>query len=159
VVYAAENISDDAQAGQRLLDEGFDVRNVAITAEPTDLPSAPPRPATRAEIQVYEEMRLVIHARTAQAGLLVLGDYFYPGWAVSVDGQRATARRVNLFWRGVDLSAGDHTVVFQFEPMSLKIGLGLSGTAIIGLGALVLADVFGLLPAQKSRAKVAPLSD
>ncbi len=138
IVYATETIPDEEQAIQRLLDETFDLRNVAITSEPPGLPLADERPSTPAVILVYENRRIVIQANTTQPGLLVLGDSFYPAWDVLVDRQPAKLVRANLIWRGVALSPGNHVVEFHFFPKSLQAGLWLGGLGILGMIGLCL---------------------
>jgi uncharacterized membrane protein YfhO len=42
---------------------------------------------------------------------------------VYVDGKPAEIVRVNQILRGVLLPAGDHQVVFRFQPASLRLGI------------------------------------
>jgi hypothetical protein len=133
VVYAAELIVDEAQVVERLLDDSFDLRNVAVTAEPTGLPTVADRPATPAEIVSRSDTQVEIRAAAAQRGLLVLADQHYPGWQVSVDGQAAVLLRVNHVFRGVMLEPGDHEVIFRFEPSSLSTGGWLSAIGVVVL--------------------------
>ena len=133
VVYAAEHIPDDTQAVGRLLDESFDLRNVAVVADSLDLPSATDMPAGRADIVDYRETSITIHASARQPGLLVLGDQFHPGWKVSLDGQPSLVVRANHVMRGVVVPPGDHQVVFEFAPESLRLGgyLCLAGAVMV----------------------------
>ena len=140
VVHATEQIDDDARAINRLLDEEFDLRNVAITAEPTGLPYVADMPATQARIVTYEATRVEIEATTSQQGLLILGDQYHPGWRASVDGQPTPILRANHTLRGVILPPGAHRVTFEFAPTSLKTGMWISG---MGLALLVVLMIFG----------------
>jgi uncharacterized membrane protein YfhO len=63
----------------------------------------------------------------------VLADSYYPGWTVHVNGKDEIIRRANLFFRAVALPAGQHTVEFQYAPMSFKVGLIVSLATIICL--------------------------
>lgn len=140
VVYAAETLSDDAQMLSRVLDETFDIRHSALTIEDVGLPSTPPQLAQPATIESYADTRIVIRATAAQAGLLVLGDYDYPGWMATLDGQAVPIVRTNWLWRGVKLPPGEHTVVFQFTPASVRYGLGLSGVGVLLMLLLCVID-------------------
>ena len=62
-----------------------------------------------------------------------MSDAYYPGWTLTVDGRPAEILRANRAMRGVALPAGVHRLVFRYEPLSFRIGLGLS---LLGLGAL-----------------------
>jgi hypothetical protein len=137
VVYAAEVISDDAQATAHLLNTEFDLRNAAVSVKDLPLPPASELPATPAQITAYASTAITILARVRQDGLLVLSDQYYPGWRVYVDGQPAEIVRVNQIMRGVLLPAGEHQVVFRFQPDTLRLGLWLSLAGLllcIGLG-------------------------
>jgi len=133
VVYAAEHIPDDTETVSRLLDESFDLRNVAVVANPLDLPTKADIPASRAEIVDYQDTRVVVKASAVQRGLLILGDQFHPGWRAYLDGQPTTIIRVNYLLRGVVLPPGEHQVVFQFAPRSLRTGswLTLGGMVVL----------------------------
>ena len=69
-----------------------------------------------------------------QAGWLLLADTDYPGWVASVDGQPVLVRHGDLAFRAVAVPAGAHTVVFDYEPTSLRAGLVLT---LIGLGLVL----------------------
>jgi hypothetical protein len=142
VIYVTETVPDEQQALARLLDPAFDLSRVAITAGPPSQFLTDSAPATRATLLRYSDTEVEIAARLERRGLLVLGDYFYPGWNAYVDGQRAEVLRTNLLWRGVELAAGEHTIVFRYEPLSVTIGLGVSGVAFGLIGLLVAVDVF-----------------
>ena len=131
VGYAVEPIADDGQVIDRLLDETFDHRQVVITTDPVDLPIDPPQPIDRAEITTYEDTRVVIKATAMAPGLLVLGDQHYPGWQAYLNGQPAPIVRTNLLFRGVQVPPGEHEIVFEFVPQSLRVGLVISLSTLI----------------------------
>ena len=54
-----------------------------------------------------------------------------------VDGVRAPVLQVNGLFRGVYLPGGKHTIVFTYAPLSLTIGLLLSGLSALGCGAWI----------------------
>ena len=133
VVYAAEQIADDAGAVARLLDEDFPLRRTAVTADALPLPESSDRPFTPAQITEYGDTRVTVHANSAADGLLILGDQYHPGWHVTVDGSPAELLRVNHIMRGVLLPPGEHDVAFDFLPDSLRLGILL---AAIGLALM-----------------------
>ncbi|MFN8468011.1 MAG: YfhO family protein [Caldilineaceae bacterium] len=93
----------------------------------------------KAEIINYAAERVEIHTAGENPGLLVLADAFYPGWHASVDGHEVPIYPTNVLFRGVPVPAGDHSVVFTFEPAGWRLGL------IAGAVGLVLTVVLGLL--------------
>jgi hypothetical protein len=72
----------------------------------------------RATIVDYTDNRVRAIVDTDRAGLLVLHDIVYPGWVATVDGKVTPVLRTDLLFRGVEVPAGHHTVVFSFEPFS-----------------------------------------
>ena len=113
----------------------------------------------RSEALVYDSMRPLAQAASGSArirnhtcnrvvidvdnpdapGLLVLTDQHYPGWVARIEGKLVTVHRVNYCFRGVVVPKGRYTVVFSFEPRSLRNGLLLafSGLLIVASTALV----------------------
>lgn len=139
IVYAAEHVPQAAARVERLLDPTFPYRHKAIVPHPVALPSVVDKLADRASIAEYATTRVVVVARPTAQGLLILGDQYYPGWRATVDGQPVPIIPVNHIWRGVMLSPGEHVVVFEFKPRSLRWGL-LS--AALGLGLIVALGLF-----------------
>jgi hypothetical protein len=61
------------------------------------------------------------HAASEQ--LAVFSEVFYDkGWNAYVDGKQTPYAKVNYVLRGMMVPAGDHTIVFKFEPKSHAIG-------------------------------------
>jgi hypothetical protein len=103
----------------------------------------------RAWIQVLDE-NLVLPVKPAEIfdrrpnsmlisaegpGILVVSELNYPGWAVSVDGEKQEIETAAGVLRAVKLDAGSHEIEFVFKPGSILIGLVLS---IGGLFSMVL---------------------
>jgi uncharacterized membrane protein YfhO len=65
--------------------------------------------------------------------LLVLGDNYFPGWKAEVDGRPVAVERVDYLFRGVRVGAGEHTVVFRYEPLSWRVGWLVSLVSLVGL--------------------------
>jgi uncharacterized membrane protein YfhO len=85
----------------------------------------------------YEPERVEIAATLESPGWLVLTDTHYPGWTATINGQPAEILPVNIMFRGIELAAGENTIVFEFKPRSLQVGVWISGLAL-----LILAGAF-----------------
>lgn len=86
---------------------------------------APVRPvadaaAGKVRIVKYGRNSVTLDVESDAHGVLVLHDIYYPGWEVSVDGERRPMLRANLLFRGVEVPAGKHRVEFTFRPMSME---------------------------------------
>jgi hypothetical protein len=70
-------------------------------------------------------------------GYAVLGDAWFPGWQVEVDGVRAEPLRAFGFLRAVAVTAGRHRVEWAYRPWSFRAGAAISLVALLlALGAL-----------------------
>jgi Bacterial membrane protein YfhO len=77
------------------------------------------RGSNYAQIVSWRSGRVEVEVDSAQPGVLVLHDAYYPGWVVEVDGQPAPMLRANVLFRAVEVSEGRHRVVFRYTPFSL----------------------------------------
>jgi hypothetical protein len=91
------------------------------------------QPTDRVEILTLEDTEIKIRTQSATTAFLVLSDVYYPGWQVTIDGKSTQIYQTNYVQRGVQVPAGEHVVEYRFEPMSLKIGAGI--TLVSGIGA------------------------
>jgi uncharacterized membrane protein YfhO len=57
---------------------------------------------------------------------VVLGDAYYPGWKVLVNGNPAPLFVANYIQRGVFLPAGRNVVRMDFRPVVFYAGVGIS---------------------------------
>lgn len=59
-------------------------------------------------------------------GFLVMSQNFYPGWKCYINGRSGKIYHCNIYMMCVYLKKGYNQVIFQFEPLSFKIGSILS---------------------------------
>ncbi|MCK4851549.1 MAG: YfhO family protein, partial [Candidatus Omnitrophica bacterium] len=67
------------------------------------------------EIMEYGPGHAVISVDTDVAAMLVLSEFHYPGWSVTVDGRPAKLERFQDILMSVSLPPGGHRVVFSFR--------------------------------------------
>ena len=106
----------------------------------------------RARITRYAPEEVEVNAALQEPGLLVLSDLHYPGWKAEVDGRDVPIERVDYALRGVPLNAGNHLVVFRYEPLSWRLGWIVS---LLGLALLAGAVVAGLLARRRETTRSA----
>lgn len=75
---------------------------------------------------VQEPGRLELEVTATAAGQLVVTELLYPGWHVTIDEKPAAAVEVDGMYRGVDVPAGTHRVVWAYEPSSFRWGCGIA---------------------------------
>jgi hypothetical protein len=71
-----------------------------------------------AEIADWRPDRVEVAVDSQAAAILTLHDLWYPGWEVEVDGVSRPLLRADVLFRGVEVPAGPHRVVFSFRPLS-----------------------------------------
>lgn len=102
----------------------FDPRRVTYIERPMSLPT---NCAGSATIISETPTSIVVHADMKTAGLLVLADLWDVGWhAYASSGRELEILRTNHAIRGVEVPAGQITVIFEYFPRSFKIGLLLA---------------------------------
>lgn len=131
-------------------EEGRDWRQVAVveTDEPIE-PAIEPAASDAQEsctITYADPLRLELQVQLQSAGLVVLGDLFYPGWELveETSGLETPHKilRANRVQRGVALAAGEHHLIFRYRPKSVWAG---AVTSIVSVAALALAAAVHLV--------------
>jgi hypothetical protein len=130
-------VNDIEAVKEKLADPHFDPASQAVveTDQPIDNLAHSPLEtgSSPAMIKDYTPEKIVVEASLQQPGLLVLSDVMYPGWKAFVDGEQKPILTTNLVMRGVLLEAGNHQVVFVFQPALIHIGLVASVAALVGV--------------------------
>ncbi len=137
IVPQARAVSDSLAA---LADPSFDPRKVVLL----ELADAPALPVTDyaagfSSVTLRDSPNAVtIRAVSESGGFLVLADTFYPGWQATLDERPVEILRANYGFRAVVFPPGEHTVVFQYVPLSFSVGAVVSLATLIALvGALI----------------------
>ena len=89
--------------------------------------------------------RVAVTTRGDAGSSIVILTTAYPGWRVRVDGRPALLKNVGGYL-STDVQPGDHTYLFEYAPISFKVGLLITIVSLFG--------VFGLLWGE-ARAKAA----
>jgi hypothetical protein len=105
-----------------------------VTAAPDD--SA----ADLARVAAYGPDMMSITTQTAAPGLLVVSEIYESGWRAYVDGEEVEILPTDHALRGIPIPSGEHTVEMRYDPLSLRLGLWISGiTAAVMLSAGIVA--------------------
>ena len=96
----------------------------------------------------YSPDKLKYTSNTTATELAVFSEVWYgpdKGWRATIDGQPANIIRVNYLLRGLKIPPGNHEIIMEFNPTSVKTGnliTLLSSLLIIGFVAFILFDYF-----------------
>lgn len=67
----------------------------------------------------YHPEKMVYSFSSMEAQFVVFSEIYYaPGWKAYIDGAEVDHVRVNYILRGLEVPAGDHEIVFKYEPFS-----------------------------------------
>ena len=90
----------------------------------------------------YEANEAKYEVESAQGGLVVFSEVYYPGWTATIDGQPAELGRANYVLRALNVPSGKHEVVLTFKPQSIQT---TETIAYVALAVLVLLIVAGIV--------------
>jgi hypothetical protein len=163
LVAGARLAASPGAALDQLVSQSFDPRREVLLAgdtpptlvSPADAGAAASQDSAPAEsapgrvrVDRYTPEAIDLSTSAAADSYLVLTDSYYPGWHAYVDGQERPVMRGDVLFRVVRVPSGAHQVTFRFEPVSPKLGLAITLSAL----ALVLAGLaFGVWPRQRGQ--------
>ena len=86
------------------------------------------------KVQILSESnnRLDLQVNAEGNSLLVLSDTYYPGWKAFVNGKETKIYRADYTFRAIPLNTGTHRVRLVYDPMSFKLGAGVTILGILG---------------------------
>ena len=89
----------------------------------------------------YEANEAKYEVESAQGGLVVFSEVYYPGWTATIDGVPAELGRANYVLRALNVPAGKHEVVLSFKPQSIQTTETIAYVALAVLVLLIVAGV------------------
>ncbi|TAE25490.1 MAG: hypothetical protein EAZ92_12025 [Candidatus Kapaibacterium sp.] len=79
----------------------------------------------------YSANSMTYRVETAQNGLLLLAEIWYPAWKASIDGQSTEILRVNYSMRGIAVPKGTHTITLRYDSDAFRLGAWISLATLI----------------------------
>ena len=89
-----------------------------------------PAPDSSVRVKRYLPETVELEVDSRYPGFLVTSEVDYPGWRAYVDGSPVQVSQTNIAFRGVEIPAGRHQVVFRFIPAILGWGAAISSIAV-----------------------------
>ena len=83
-----------------------------------------------ASIRSYTPNEVVFSVSAQRPGLLFVSEIYHPDWEAWIDGNRVPIHRTNVAFRGVQVPAGEHELVFRFRSTSLFVSAIISGLTV-----------------------------
>ena len=104
-----------------------------VEGVPPDTAAPDDSAANSARVTAYEPDRVAMATQTATPGLLVVSEIYESGWRAYVDGQEVEILPTDHALRGIPIPSGEHTVEMRYDPLSLRLGLWISGIATLAM--------------------------
>lgn len=115
----------------RLCRDDFDPSEAAVTTKSISSPLNGGAEGGNVAITDRSFNSVSLRVQTPRPAVLVLTETYFPGWRVTVNGAERAVIPVNHAFRGVIVPKGTHRVRFEYDPMSFRIGLIVSGVAML----------------------------
>lgn len=136
--YEYEIVADKKKEVERFYDKNFDFKKKLILETDPKLISAKQIGEGKVEILDYSLNEAKIKVDSAEKGILLLTDNYYPGWNAYVNGVKEKVLRADYTFRGVKVPSGKSTVLFKYEPESFSSGLIGFVVGVVGISSMVL---------------------
>lgn len=137
LVYAAERMPVERHL-DRLVSPGYDPRG-SVLLEPGAPATALGPPGGSVRITRYGLNSVDMEAQTPGPAWLRFTDLYFPDWRVKIDGRPERLYRADFEFRAVLLPAGRHRVEWSYESRALRLGLILTGVALVCIAVLFVA--------------------
>ncbi len=121
--------------------KAVDLKRVAVVDEHSaaNLPAIERDSTAQIALTSYEPNRLIYNTSSQKPQIAVFSEIFYDkGWNAYIDGAQADYFRANYLLRAMVVPAGNHEIVFCFEPKSFSIGNAIATTCSALLVAMLL---------------------
>ena len=129
LVHKATPVTPGDDTWRRLQQPDFDPATEAVVASPVALPGG--GSGGTARVAAYTLHNIAVAVDTPSDALLVTAENYYPGWVARIDGEAAPIVKVDGALRGVTVPAGQHDVIFSYEPRSFTIGAVITVTTLL----------------------------
>ncbi len=116
-----------AQAVEWLRAPGFEPQNEAIVEDADNL-KEPAVDLSEANVKVeqYKPRRIVLQVESSAPAFLVAAETNYPGWRATIDGRPTPIYKADVAFRGLQVPAGPHQIILEFNPPILTWSAALS---------------------------------
>lgn len=104
------------------------------------------------ELTHYAPNELHYKVQSAEGGVVVFSEIYYPGWTATIDGTAAELGRANYILRALRVPAGEHEIIMEFRPASVDATDTVAFFAIGGIHGLLIAAI--IVTIRKRRKKV-----
>lgn len=100
----------------------------------------------------YAPNRLSYHGRSANGGIAVFSEIFFPwGWECTVNGESTPIGRVDYLLRAIRVPAGEWDIIMKFDPKSTHTATTIATIAVILIYLLVIMAIVVAVKPSKTK--------
>lgn len=136
----------------------IDLRNTAVADkkfESTLGKSTQQDSTSMVTLKKYEPNELHYDVQSANGGVIVFSEIYYPGWTATVDGQPVEVGRVNYVLRAINVKGGKHKIVLEFRPKTIATTETIAFASLAILLIVVIASIVMQIRKKKTDAETA----
>ncbi len=116
----------------------FDSKKTILLEQSLPIDLQKPTTPDSLAVEYYAPNYIKVTTKSDGVRLLFLSDTYYPGWKSFVDGKETPIYRANYSFRAILIPKGEHTISFQFAPVTVRVGSIVSLLSLLSLTGLVL---------------------
>jgi hypothetical protein len=132
----------------------IDPYQTALVEGAVPVTAAPDESATdSARVTAYAPDMMSIATQAAAPGLLVVSEIYESGWRAYVDGAEVAILPTDHALRGIPIPSGEHTVEMRYDPLSLRLGLWISGIATVAMVVIFVIAAWSWLSGRFRRVR------
>jgi hypothetical protein len=146
--------TDEQNILQDLDTPSFNHKTSVILEENPGFPSGNQNDTCMSSVKIssWGMNKITTQLTTDKPGFLVLSEIYYPAWKAKVDGKPTKIFRADYALRAIPVSAGNHTIICEYDDDSFRIGLILS---LISVAAVTGVIIIGVRQKRKRGIKAA----
>lgn len=81
----------------------------------------------------FTNNKITAKVNSTSDAFLVFSQCYYPGWKAYVDNKETKIYMVNGVIQGIRIPAGEHSIMFKYDPLSVKIGALITFVTLVGI--------------------------
>lgn len=138
IVYDYKVESENQRIIDTLKDKRFDFSKSIVLEKDPDVKFTLPKNPGKVEFLRSFAGQTIVKTNSEENGLLFLSETYFPGWKAYVDGKQVPIMRADYAFKSIVIPKGNHTVKFNYDPISFKIGVIVTISALSALFSLAL---------------------
>jgi hypothetical protein len=126
LIYQAEVIPQAEAAFALLTDESIDLRSTVILEQEPGIELNSQAEGGQVEVVDFQPERIRLRVNSPEAGLLSLAIPYYPGWTATANGEETPILKAYTALMAIPVRDGESEIVLGYDPVSYRLGAGIS---------------------------------